>query len=125
MPRGHACGGHIAHRVVRGTSGARPRFHWIVLSAGPKEGSKKRALESLACPLRSQNAIPAPYAKLPQQGPNMCDTKRIHSVPVDLAYFRYLPRALTPARFFFLWKPFAKFSNGGKMKNQTSDTTEV
>ena len=42
--------------------------------AGPKEGSKKRAWESLACPLRFQNAIPAAYVKLPQQGPNNCDT---------------------------------------------------
>ena len=55
----------------------------------------------------------------------MSDTKRIHSVPVDLDYFRYLPRALTPARFFFLSKPFAKFSNGGKMKNWVSGATEV
>ena len=42
--------------------------------ADPKEGSKKRVWESLACPLRSQNAIPAVYVKLPQQGPNNCDT---------------------------------------------------
>ena len=42
--------------------------------AGPKEGSKKRARESLSCPLRFQNAIPAPYVKLLQQGPNNCDT---------------------------------------------------
>ena len=74
MPLWHACGGHNVYRAVLGMWRERPRFHWIVLSTGPKEGSKKRARESLTCPLRSQNAIPAPYAKLPQQGPNNCDT---------------------------------------------------
>ncbi len=78
MPRWHACGGHNAHRAVLGTWRERPRFHWKALSTGPKEGSKKRAWESLACPLRFQNTIPAPYIKLLQKGPNKCDTLRIH-----------------------------------------------
>ena len=33
-----------------------------------KKEARKVPGESLACPLRFQNAIPAPYAKFPQQG---------------------------------------------------------
>ena len=102
MPRWHACGGHNAHRAVLGTWRKSPRFHWKALSTGPKEGSKKKGLESFACPLRSQNANPAPYVKFPQQGPNMCDTKRIHSAPVDRVCWLYHSFAPTPALSFFL-----------------------
>jgi hypothetical protein len=44
--------------------------------AGPKEGSKKRAWESLTVRC-------APYAGLSQQGPNKCDTEGVHSAPVE------------------------------------------
>ena len=57
-----------------------PRGHFLLL-LGPKEGSKKRAWESLICPLRSQNAIPAPYTQLLQKGPDNCDTVGISSGP--------------------------------------------
>ncbi len=83
MPRGHACGRHNAHGAVSGTWRKRPRFHFKFRPSAQKRESKKRAWESLASPLRSQNAIPAPYIKLSQKGSDNCDTKRIHSVPVD------------------------------------------
>ncbi len=49
----------------------------------------------------------------------------LNPAPFGETFCLHLPLALTPARFFFLWKPFAKFSNGGKMKNWMSGATEV
>ena len=83
-------------------AGALPSF------AGPKEGSKKTAWESLKCPLRSQNAIPAPYIRIAQQGPNNCDTVEIWFGPF---WWNFL-FAPTPAKNSILWKIFTKFSNG-------------
>ena len=96
----HACGGHNVHRAVLGMWRERPRFHLKALSTGPKEGSKKRAGESLACPLRSQNAIPAPYAKLPQQGPNNCDTVGIWFGPCLFGLFPPSSSCAHPRPFF-------------------------
>ena len=56
-------------------AGALPSF------VGPKRRKQEKGLESLECPLRSQNAIPAPYVKLPQKGPDSCDTVGIPSGP--------------------------------------------
>ena len=74
MPRGHACGRHNAHGAVSGTWRKRPRFHFKFRPSAQKRESKKRAWESLASPLRSQNAIPAPYTQLLQKVPDTCDT---------------------------------------------------
>ena len=63
--RAQGCSGNVARA---------PTFSLESFIHRPKRRKQEKGLESLACPLRSQNAIPAPYVKLPQQGPDNCDT---------------------------------------------------
>ena len=66
--------------ITRSCRGGTSFFCW------PKRRKQENGLGIAYCPLLSQKAIPVPYVKLPQQGPNKCDTLRIHSAPVEVAF---------------------------------------